>query len=262
MPKTFLTQDGSVGLYNEDLDDVYHSKFGAKKEAFEKFIQPVLNIKKPGILDICYGIGYNTKTALKYLKDIEFIDCIELDKELALNSYLYEFDKNINKIIENNLKTPDFIYFYFEDLRTAVKKLLNSNKKYNIIFHDGFTPHKQPEVWSEEIIFKISKLLDKNGIYCSYNHSKPVLNALVKSGLTVGKIIKENRIISTVASFNAKLIKNPLTDFEKETLNTKSAITYKDKTLSLTSKEILKNREEELKISILPALSSLKHKAL
>jgi len=40
--KTFLTQDGSIGLYDTELDEIFHSKYGAKKEAFEKFIEPVL----------------------------------------------------------------------------------------------------------------------------------------------------------------------------------------------------------------------------
>ena len=35
--ETFITQDGSVGLYDKNLNEIFHSKFGAKKEAFEKF---------------------------------------------------------------------------------------------------------------------------------------------------------------------------------------------------------------------------------
>ena len=115
MYETFLTQDGSIGLYNKELDEIYHSKFGAKKEAYEKFIEPVLMVAKPKILDICYGIGYNTKTAIQYLKNIEYIDCIEIDEKLAKESFKYSFDEKINKIIENNLKNPDFIHFYFDN---------------------------------------------------------------------------------------------------------------------------------------------------
>ena len=254
MFQTFVTQDGSIGLYNEELDEIYHSKFGARKEAYEKFVEPVLNIKNAKILDICYGIGYNTKTAIKYLKDIDFIDCIEIDKNLAQNSFNYPFEDEINKIIENNLKKPNFINFYFEDVRETIQKL---DKKYDIIFHDGFAPHKQPELWSEELISKIIQLLDYNGVYLTYNHSKPVLCALNKTGITIGKTIKEGKTIGTIASYNSDIILNPLTLSEKEMLKTKSAITYKDPLLSLTSAEIIKNREQELKSSKLPTLSSV-----
>lgn len=70
----FYTQDGSIGLYDKALDEIFHSKFGAKKEAFEKFIEPSLFISnKPlKILDICYGIGYNTKCALENFNNIEY----------------------------------------------------------------------------------------------------------------------------------------------------------------------------------------------
>ena len=254
MYETFLTQDGSIGLYNKELDEIYHSKFGAKKEAYEKFIEPVLMVAKPKILDICYGIGYNTKTAIQYLKNIEYIDCIEIDEKLAKESFKYSFDEKINKIIENNLKNPDFIHFYFDDARKILPLL---NKKYNIIFHDGFAPYKQPELWSEDFIFAISKLIEYDGIYVTYNHSKPILNALLKAGFTVGKTIKNEKTIATIASFNPDLIKNPLDDFEIETLKTKSAITYKDKNLSHTSEEILNYRNEEVKNSTLKTLSSL-----
>ena len=66
----YYTQDGSIGLYSYADDDVYHSKFGAITEAWEKFILPS-NIEKKiqeqdslKVLDVCYGIGYNTKALM------------------------------------------------------------------------------------------------------------------------------------------------------------------------------------------------------
>ena len=55
----YYTQDGSIGLYSYADDDVYHSKFGALTEAWEKFvipsgIQEALNTKsKIKVLDVC-----------------------------------------------------------------------------------------------------------------------------------------------------------------------------------------------------------------
>ena len=47
----YYTEDGSIGLYSYADKDVYHSKFGALTEAWEKFVLPsgidnMLNIKK------------------------------------------------------------------------------------------------------------------------------------------------------------------------------------------------------------------------
>ncbi len=37
----YFTNDGSVGLYNTEFDDIYHSACGALTEAYEKFIYPI-----------------------------------------------------------------------------------------------------------------------------------------------------------------------------------------------------------------------------
>ena len=251
------TKDGSIGLYDKSLNEIFHSIYGAKTEAFEKFIQPakIIDNKPLKILDICYGIGYNTKCALENFKNISFIDCVEINKNLVLNSYKFKYRNDIDKIIKSNIEKSDLIHFYIDDIRNVVKKL---NKKYDIIFHDGFAPHKQSELWSEELIFNISKLLETDGIYCTYNHSKPVLKALLNAGLFLGKTLKDNKTIATCASFNKENIINPLNSYELGQLNAKSAITYKDTFLNFTHQKIIENREKELNNSNLITLSHYK----
>lgn len=73
----YFTNDGSVGLFSRQDDDIYHSTYGALTESWQKFILPA-HLKeylaahdKVKILDICYGIGYNTKVALNvFIKNI------------------------------------------------------------------------------------------------------------------------------------------------------------------------------------------------
>ena len=100
--------------------------------------------------------------------------------------------------------------------------------------------------------------MHKDSIYCTYNHSKPVLNALVKAGFKIGKTIKNSKIIGTIASFNSDLIKEKYSEIELGELLTKSAITYKDKDLNLSHQEIIKNREIEVANSSLMTLSQYK----
>ncbi len=69
----YFTNDGSVGLFSPADDDIYHSTYGALTEAYEKFILPAEFEKffqknsEIKILDICFGIGYNTKSFLNFL---------------------------------------------------------------------------------------------------------------------------------------------------------------------------------------------------
>lgn len=98
----YITNDGSVGLYSPEFDDIYHSTFGAYAEACEKFVLPsdlkyyISNFSELNVLDICYGIGYNTKSFLNfYIKNINeqkmCSDTIHSDNILCKN------DINLNK---------------------------------------------------------------------------------------------------------------------------------------------------------------------
>ena len=66
----YFTEDGSIGLYSYADKDVFHSKYGALTEAWEKFVIPSgikgteENIK---VLDVCFGIGYNTKALMSFI---------------------------------------------------------------------------------------------------------------------------------------------------------------------------------------------------
>ena len=66
----YFTNDGTLGLFSCEDDDIYHSTYGALSESWETFIIPsrleqyISTHDEVKILDICYGIGYNTKTAL------------------------------------------------------------------------------------------------------------------------------------------------------------------------------------------------------
>ena len=110
----YITNDNSVGLYDKDVDDIYHSASGALSEAFEKFILPIdfndlKRNKNINVLDICYGIGYNTKAFLSnfFKQDYEShfninIDCVDMNLPLMklspfINTKVSLFSKIINK---------------------------------------------------------------------------------------------------------------------------------------------------------------------
>ena len=101
----YFTNDGSVGLFSPEADDIYHSTYGALTEAYEKFILPAnfLDYFKEKseikILDICYGIGYNTKSFLNY-----FLKNIYTDKIDTNNN------KYIGKSYTNNKKYKIFVH--------------------------------------------------------------------------------------------------------------------------------------------------------
>ena len=50
------------------------------------------------------------------------------------------------------------------------KDFLNfkTTKKFDIIYFDAFAPDKQPDMWSEKMLFKIYRCLKKGGFIVTY----------------------------------------------------------------------------------------------
>ncbi|MBE7705190.1 MAG: hypothetical protein E7Z90_05190 [Cyanobacteria bacterium SIG29] len=131
-----LTEDNSVGLFNNEVKDIYHSKYGALTEANQKFIEPsfcFFEKDELNILDICYGIGYNTKAAINTNKNLK-IDALEFDEDLILLSPFIKDGIKDNyaciSILNNILKfkEPDFIYnFIIEQISKSSIEFFDEN---------------------------------------------------------------------------------------------------------------------------------------
>ncbi|MBD2160302.1 hypothetical protein H6F46_06295 [Limnothrix sp. FACHB-1083] len=67
------TADGSVTFRSERFGETFHSRQGAWQEALSKFVEPTHLPQRATsqpvirILDVCYGLGYNTAAALTAL---------------------------------------------------------------------------------------------------------------------------------------------------------------------------------------------------
>ena len=67
---TFTNKLGTTSLFCDDIGDIYYSYIGAYEEAMQKFVLPLSNenfSRDLKILDICYGLGFNSKTFVNYL---------------------------------------------------------------------------------------------------------------------------------------------------------------------------------------------------
>lgn len=118
----YFTNDGSVGLFSPDADDIYHSTYGALTEAYEKFILPsdLKNFLQKNneikILDICFGIGYNTKSFLNFI----------YNETIGGNNIKY-----IDKLDDDNIKRKIFIHAIDTDKNLAyLSPFFISNKKH------------------------------------------------------------------------------------------------------------------------------------
>ena len=126
--ETRITADGSKTFYSPEFGETFHTKYGAKSEAEITYIQgckipeKIKNQTHLRILDVCYGLGYNTASALDYVFRenpqcyLEIV-ALELDENVPIqalkNNLLSEWSSDVSNILTQFIKekqviTPNF----------------------------------------------------------------------------------------------------------------------------------------------------------
>ncbi|MEM9510524.1 MAG: MnmC family methyltransferase [Cyanobacteria bacterium P01_E01_bin.35] len=260
------TKDGSYTFYSEEFQENFHSSFGAKQEAEVRYIEPCLikqlAAKKSSIhiLDVCYGLGYNSAAALEAIWSVNPKCKVELIAlEIAVNIPLQAIAHNL--LSQWQFPIPDLLAElsnksvvrteYLEarlllgDARQTIKSVIRDNWQADAIFLDPFSPPKCPQLWTVEFIHLLAQCLLSQGKLATYSCSAAVRTALSTSGLIFGSIIGAGRKSpGTIASLGYKNLP-PLSAKELEHLQTRAAIPYRDCTLQATPEEMIQNRRQE-----------------
>ncbi len=196
------TMDNTETLYSEEYKEYYHSKSGAVEEALEKYAKPckIAELSKRGnlkILDVGFGLGYNAIAAIDLALEKNpnaEIEIISLEKELRLKE-LKDLKNNLKHyyIIEQLQYDPITKTYTYEnkniylkikigDATSLVKKL---DTKFDAVFHDAFSPSKNPELWTLDFFKDIAKLMKKNAVLATYSYARAIRDNLKKAGLSV-----------------------------------------------------------------------------
>ncbi|MCF6243729.1 MAG: hypothetical protein L3J43_01685 [Sulfurovum sp.] len=211
-----LCEDGSYTLFSHDFNEPYHStKDGALHESLEKHVKPALLIKstqdKLIILDICFGIGYNTFATLYYIKKYEIqtkfhILSPEFDEGLVRSlkdfSFPPEFD-NIKHIIQTVAEN-----LYYEDKQFKIEILLGDarasiikiREKIDIVYQDAFSPVHNPLLWTKEWFSDVRAICNDDAILTTYSTAAAIRLGLYENGFYIFVHRAEMMRYSTVAS--------------------------------------------------------------
>ncbi|BAQ66439.1 tRNA (5-methylaminomethyl-2-thiouridine)(34)-methyltransferase MnmD [Geminocystis sp. NIES-3709] len=277
--ETIITADGSETFYSSQFGETFHTKYGAKTEAEITYIQGCQIAEKINqknsikILDVCYGLGYNTAAALDYIIklnsqcSIEII-ALELDETVPYqaikNNLLHHWSSDIIKILtqllaEKKVNLPLIkMRLLIGDARQTIQTLVAENFQADAIFLDPFSPPKCPQLWTVEFLSLVSKSLNQNGIIATYSCSAGVRKAFQLAGFTIGNNLSVGRRSpGTIATKGLQPL-SPLTQMELEHLQTRAAIPFRDYTFQDTAEMIISRREKEQSISILEPTSQWK----
>ena len=221
------TADGSFTLYSSQYKQAYHSvRDGALSESLFKHVVPAFTLLEHSIqdptveqiliLDICFGLGYNTLATLYYLnyhkinKQIK-IYSPELNSELisSLSNFKYpkEFESLsciIEELSRNHYYESDqfIIEIYIGDAREYIQKLTDIN----IIYQDPFSSDVNKDLWTHEYFGELASIMSQNCILTTYSIATPIRMGMFENQLHIYEYKKEAKKRSTIAS------KQPIVD--------------------------------------------------
>ncbi|PLZ05934.1 tRNA (5-methylaminomethyl-2-thiouridine)(34)-methyltransferase MnmD [Fischerella thermalis] len=277
-----LTADGSFTFFSQEFGEAFHSHYGARQESFLKFVEPTqLALKakyKPilRLLDVCYGLGYNTAAALQTIWSVNpncYVEVIGLEINTAVpqsaiahrlfENWNYEYTNILSQLAyEQKVQTNRLqAMLLIGDARTTVQEVYGLGFQADAIFLDPFSPPQCPQLWTVEFIQQLTLCLQKDGILATYSCAAAVRTALLTAGLQIGSTPPVGRrspgtvAASKEKTANASLRKFSLSQAEKEHLLTRAAIPYRDPQLKDSAEAILKRRQLEQQASSLEPTS-------
>jgi len=211
-----LSEDGSYTAYSKEYDEHYHStKDGALNESLLKHVLPTFALKEKQseitILDICFGLGFNTLATLYYHKQNTLgtklkIYSPELDAELiaSLVHFQYpeefqEFRAIVESLSRDGVYEDENLYIelFIGDAREYVRRF---EERFDIVYQDAFSPSANPALWTQEYFADIAKAMKKDGILSTYSIALKTRLALYENGFYIFLSSGENIRKSTLAS--------------------------------------------------------------
>ncbi|MDH6058279.1 tRNA (5-methylaminomethyl-2-thiouridine)(34)-methyltransferase MnmD [Umezakia ovalisporum] len=287
-----LTADNSFTFISREFNESFHSHFGARQESFSKFVLPTQLAEiahKPTLrlLDICYGLGYNTAAALQTIWSVNphcYVELIGLEinpavPQAAIAHHLFDnwdygsqgFSKKGNReegtahigilsalAFEQQVQTSRLQgKLLINDARKSITQVHQCGFKADAIFLDSFSPPRCPQLWTVEFIDKVAQCLHSNGLLATYSCAAAVRRALLLAGLEISSTPPVGRRCpGTVAAHpqrsqttpsSSLKFLPPLCQQEQEHLQTRAAIPYRDYQLQDPPHIIIMRRQEEQK---------------
>lgn len=204
--KIITTADGSHSLFNEELNETYHSVHGAIQESLHVFIKSGLtyfiekfNPASISILEVGFGTGLNALLTLQatqqstlfvHYKTLEAFP-LQDDVWSQLNyADIDQWKKHFNSLHqiaweEQHRLLPNF---QFQKHHIKLQDAVIQPSSCDIIFFDAFAPNKQPELWEMESLKKVIDVLRPNGVFVTYCAKGQLKRDLKSLGLTVEPI--------------------------------------------------------------------------
>jgi len=206
--KIVLTDDGSCSIFSLEVNQYYHSHFGALQESMHIFIESGLcsgmlsHLKNISVLEIGFGTGLNA--LLTYFKANElqkkiYYEALELyplvPQEVAQLNYPailpYFYVKEMFAALHNpswNTKQTIDENFTIQKRHTSAVNASYTPDTFDLVYFDAFSPEAQQELWTSEVFEPIYAAMKNGGILLTYCTKGSVKNTLKEIGFQIEKL--------------------------------------------------------------------------
>ncbi len=199
------TADGSHTLFVPQLNEHYHSTFGAIQESQHvfvesgfRFLQPKLN--EINLLEVGFGTGLNALlTLLQKGKTKVNYTAIEAHPPnsnlIAQLNYPQQTGNPAAADIFELMHDCSWEVFHeiFEGFR--LKKILGKIEEielaantFDLVYFDAFAPDVQPELWTAAIFTKLHRAMTSGGVLVTYSSKGLVKRNLTEAGFTIERL--------------------------------------------------------------------------
>ncbi|RXE71265.1 SAM-dependent methyltransferase [Muribaculaceae bacterium Isolate-002 (NCI)] len=194
------TDDGSATLYISALDEHYHSTKGALAESLHVYIdtcwrQAARRGEDVRVFEVGFGTGLNAaltaeaalreKVPTVYISvelhplDVTTVDMLGYDKLTPYYAAVNRAEWGREVVINP----------YFSLIKIAGNFLeMELPANIDAVYYDAFAPEKQPEMWSEEIIYKLYSSMAPGGMLTTYCAKGVIRRRLQSAGFTVERL--------------------------------------------------------------------------
>ncbi len=210
------SEDGSFTAFSSEFKEHYHStRDGALHESLYKHVIPAFEHHKDRdevtILDICFGLGFNTLATLYYMREKSIkkkvrIFSPEFDGDLiaSLKDFTYPdiftpFLPIIEALCTQHVYKDEDLYIelYIGDAREYLR---SCDERFDVVYQDAFSPATNPLLWTKEYFSDISRLIKDDGILTTYSMALKTRLALYENGFNIYINSGEGHRDATLAS--------------------------------------------------------------
>ena len=198
--KIIVTGDGSHSLFNEALDETYHSRHGAVQESLYVFIEHgfrhFVRTQQPkliSILEVGFGTGLNALLTVAEAIESNIpvaytaLETYPLSQEVWVKLNYSDTNNLFNELHQSEWCRWNQINSHFRllKLEKSLQDVKLEPQQYDLIYFDAFAPNKQPELWELTVLDKVVKTLKSGGIFVTYCAKGQLKRDLKSLGLIV-----------------------------------------------------------------------------